>query len=58
MSSNPGVSERIYSYLTSTFGKEAAKNYSDFIDEEPAKYIRVNERKIKKESFCFAVLFF
>lgn len=52
MNSNPGVSERIYSYLTSTFGEEAAKNYSDFVDKEPAKYIRVNERKIKKETLA------
>ena len=46
------VSDRIYSYLTSTFGEEAARNYSDFVDEEPAKYIRVNERKINRENLA------
>jgi 16S rRNA (cytosine1407-C5)-methyltransferase len=50
MSNDPRVSDRIYSYLTATFGEEAAKNYSDFIGKEPAKYIRVNERKIKRET--------
>jgi len=49
MSHDQKVSDRIYSYLTATFGEEAAKNYNDFVGEEPAKYIRVNERKIKRE---------
>jgi 16S rRNA (cytosine1407-C5)-methyltransferase len=44
------VSGRIYSYLSETFGEEAARNYSDFADKEPAKYIRVNERKIDRQS--------
>jgi 16S rRNA (cytosine1407-C5)-methyltransferase len=52
MSHDSKVSDRIYSYLTATFGEEAAKNYSDFVDEEPAKYIRVNERKIDRESLA------
>ena len=43
------VSEKIYTYLVTTFGDEAAENYRDFIEEEPAKYIRVNERKISCE---------
>ncbi len=50
MSRDSKVSDRIYSYLTATFGEETAKNYGDFIGEEPAKYIRVNERKIKRET--------
>ena len=49
MSRDQKVSDRIYSYLTATFGEEAANNYNDFVGEEPAKYIRVNERKIKRE---------
>ncbi len=49
MSRDQKVSDRIYSYLTATFGEEAAKNYNDFVGEEPAKYIRVNERKIKRD---------
>jgi len=40
------VSDKIYSYLVSTFGDEAANNYSEFVEKEPAKYIRVNEKKI------------
>ena len=44
-----GVSDKIYTYLVTTFGDEAAKNYRDFAEEEPAKYIRVNERKISRE---------
>ena len=52
MSEHSKVSDRIYSYLTSTFGEEAARNYSDFVDEEPAKYIRVNERKINRETLA------
>ena len=43
------VSEKIYTYLVTTFGDEAAENYRDFVEEEPAKYIRVNERKISGE---------
>ena len=52
MSRDSRVSDRIYSYLTSTFGEDAAKNYSDFVGQEPAKYIRVNERKIDRESLA------
>jgi 16S rRNA (cytosine1407-C5)-methyltransferase len=43
------VSDKIYTYLVTTFGDEAAKNYRDFAEEEPAKYIRVNERKINRK---------
>jgi 16S rRNA (cytosine1407-C5)-methyltransferase len=43
------VSNRIYTYLSATFGDEVANNYRDFVEEEPAKYIRVNERKINRE---------
>jgi len=49
MSNYSLVSDKIYSYLVETFGEEAAKNYGDFVQEEPAKYIRVNERKIKRD---------
>jgi len=50
------VSDRIYSYLTATFGEDAAINYSEFVDEEPAKYIRVNERKIDRETLANRLL--
>ncbi|MCW8996903.1 MAG: hypothetical protein OQK77_13900, partial [Psychromonas sp.] len=43
------VSDRIYEYLATTFGDEAAENYREFVEEEPAKYIRVNKRKISRE---------
>ena len=52
MSSYSKVSDKIYSYLVETFGEEAAKNYGDFVEEEPAKYIRVNERKIKRDALA------
>jgi 16S rRNA (cytosine1407-C5)-methyltransferase len=46
------VSDKIYSYLIETFGEEAAKNYGEFVQEEPAKYIRVNESKIKRDALA------
>jgi 16S rRNA (cytosine1407-C5)-methyltransferase len=49
MSSYSRVSDKIYSYLVETFGESAANNYKDFVQEEPAKYIRVNESKIKRD---------
>jgi len=52
MSSESKVSDRIYSYLTVTFGEDAARNYSSFVDENPAKYLRVNERKINRETLA------
>ena len=42
------VSDKIYYYLVNTFGKESANNYRDFVQKEPSKYIRVNERKITR----------
>lgn len=48
MTINSRVSDKIYSYLNSTFGEDAAKSYSSFIDQDPAKYIRVNESKIDR----------
>jgi len=48
MSRSSGVSDKIYAYLVSTFGDEAAKSYWEFIQKVPTKYIRVNERKIKR----------
>ena len=46
------VSDKIYTYLVTTFGDSAAKSYWEFIQKEPAKYIRVNERKIKREDLA------
>ena len=46
------VSDRIYGYLTKTFGEETAENYRHFVEQEPAKYIRVNERKIGRDELA------
>jgi 16S rRNA (cytosine1407-C5)-methyltransferase len=42
------VSEKIYSYLVSTFGDKAAKSYWEFVKQETSKYIRVNDHKIER----------
>ena len=42
------VSEKVYSYLVSTFGDEAAKSYWEFVKQETSKYIRVNNLKINR----------
>jgi 16S rRNA (cytosine1407-C5)-methyltransferase len=52
MSPYSHVSDKIYSYLTETFGEEVANNYRDFVQKEPVKYIRVNERKINRDSLA------
>ncbi len=39
------LSENIYNYLSSLYGKEAADLYDEFAGEEPKKYIRVNRLK-------------
>ncbi len=39
------VSENINSFISSLYGKDAAKKFSDFINEEYALYIRVNPLK-------------
>ena len=56
MNSYSRVSDKIYSYLVETFGEEAAKNYGDFVQEEPAKYIRVNESKITRNELAAHLL--
>ncbi len=39
------VSEKIISYISSLFGKDAAGEYTEFIKREPSTYIRVNTLK-------------
>ena len=39
------VSEKIFSYLSSLFGEQSAKEYVEFIKREPTTYIRVNTLK-------------
>jgi 16S rRNA (cytosine1407-C5)-methyltransferase len=46
------VSEQVYSYLVATFGDEAAKSYWEFVNQEPSKYIRVNEQKISRSELA------
>jgi len=43
------VSQKIYDYFSSIYGKDSADKYLEFIDREPAQYIRVNTSKIFKE---------
>ncbi len=42
------VSQKIYDYLSSLYGKDSAEKYLQFIGTEPAHYIRVNTSKISK----------
>lgn len=56
MSSYSRVSDKIYSYLVDTFGEVAANNYKDFVQNDPAKYIRVNESKINRNELAAHLL--
>lgn len=44
------VSQKIIDYLTSLYGKESAEKYTQFIESEPAQYIRINLAKISKSN--------
>lgn len=46
------VSDNIFSYISSLYGEQAAKNYVDFIKREPAQYIRVNTIKTNKKELA------
>ena len=52
MTRRPKVSDKIYEYLASTFGNITAEHYAQFLEREPAKYIRVNERKINRDNLA------
>jgi len=43
------ISQTILSYLNSLYGDDSARQYSDFINEEPAQYLRVNLLKTNKQ---------
>jgi 16S rRNA (cytosine1407-C5)-methyltransferase len=43
------ISQKILSYLNSLYGDDSARKYSDFINEEPAQYLRVNLLKTNKQ---------
>ena len=56
MSPYSHVSDKIYLYLSETFGEEAANNYRGFVEKDPSKYIRVNARKIDRKSLASHIL--
>lgn len=43
------VSQKIYDYFSSLYGKDSADKYLQFIDQDSAQYIRVNTSKISKD---------
>lgn len=43
------VSQKIYDYFSSLYGKESADKYLQFIEQDSAQYIRVNTAKITRE---------
>ncbi|MBK7630928.1 MAG: RsmB/NOP family class I SAM-dependent RNA methyltransferase [Ignavibacteriales bacterium] len=43
------VSQKIYDYFSSLYGKEAADKYLQFIELDSAQYIRVNTSKISRD---------
>ena len=43
------VSQKIYDYFSSLYGKESADKYLQFIEQDSAQYIRVNTSKITRE---------
>jgi len=52
MSRRPLVSDKIYGYLSATFGDEAAKSYWEFAKKIPSKYLRVNHLKISRDELA------
>ncbi len=50
------VSQKIYEYFSSLYGKESADKYTKFIDQEVAQYIRVNTAKISREDLSHLLL--
>jgi 16S rRNA (cytosine1407-C5)-methyltransferase len=43
------VSQKIYDYFSSLYGKESADKYLQFIEQDSTQYIRVNTAKISRE---------
>ncbi len=46
------VSLKIYDYFSSLYGKDSADKYLEFIDREPAQYIRVNTAKVSRDDLA------
>ena len=46
------VSDKVYGYLSSTFGDEIAKRYWEFVKHHPSKYVRVNDLKISRDELA------
>ncbi len=49
---NTEVSKKIYDYFSSLYGKGSADKYIEFIDRDPAQYIRVNTAKVSKNELA------
>ncbi len=49
---NTEVSKKIYDYFSSLYGKDSADKYLEFIDRDPAQYIRVNTAKVSKNELA------
>ena len=43
------VSQKIYDYISTIYGKDSADKYLEFISQDSSQYIRVNLAKISKE---------
>jgi len=56
MPRRPLVSDKIYGYLSLTFGDEAAKHYWEFAKKPPSKYLRVNHLKISRDELAQRLL--
>lgn len=50
------VSQKIYDYFSSIYGKDSADKYLEFIETDPTQYIRVNTAKISKENLSKLLL--
>jgi len=50
------VSSKIYDYFSSLYGKDSADKYLEFIDQDPAQYIRVNTAKISRDELANLLL--
>ena len=50
------VSQKIYDYFASLYGKDSADKYLLFIEKDAAQYIRVNTAKISREELAHILL--
>lgn len=50
------VSQKIYDYFSSIYGKDSADKYLEFIETDPTQYVRVNTAKISKDALSKLLL--